>query len=89
MSDMWSLGAVISFIANKGVHLFKSEQAVKKWPGGKSTLDRSAYSIELRQLTADLLSPTVISRPSAEKMHGECRKGNRTKNPSSLKTVKK
>ena len=76
---MWALGAVLSFIANKGNHLFKSEQHVRKWPGGKSTLNRALYSIDLRQLIADLLNPTPSLRPTAEKLMSETFKENRQK----------
>ena len=77
---MWALGAVLSFIANKGNDLFKSEQQVRAWPGGKSTLDRAIYSIDLRQLTADLLYPKPELRPTAEKVNSECLKDNRQDN---------
>ena len=76
---MWALGAVLSFIANKGSHLFKSEQHVRAWPGGKSTLNRALYSIDLRQLIADLLNPTPGLRPTAEKLMSETFKENRQK----------
>ena len=74
---MWALGAVLSFIANKGNHLFKSEQHVRTWPGGKSTLNRDLYSIDLRQPIADLLTPTPSLRPTAEKVYNETFKENR------------
>ena len=87
MSDMWSFGAVISFIANKGNHLFKSVPNVLVWPGGKSSLDSSVYSIELRQLTADLLNPDMNFRHSADKVNFEANKANRQADPRSLMTL--
>ena len=76
-ADMWSLGAVISFYCNKGEHLFKDPRSVERWKGGKSTIRRDKYSINLRQLVADLLSPNASSRPSAEKVWEESCKDNR------------
>ena len=61
-----------------GNHLFKSEQHVRTWPGGKSTLNRALYSIDLRQLIADLLTPTPSLRPTAEKVYNETFKENLT-----------
>ena len=74
-SDVWSLGAVISFYCN-GVHLFRTPREVKVWPGGKSTLERNKYSIELRQLTADMLFPKSNFRPTASKIVAETLKDN-------------
>ena len=73
-SDIWSLGAVISFVCN-GSHLFHRFQEVLSWPGGKSTLDRGKYSIELRQLVADMLCPEATSRPRAGQVLTEAQKG--------------
>ena len=78
-SDMWSLGAVLSFIANKGKDLFESAEQVRRWKGGKSTLDNALYSIDLRQLIADLLCPTPESRPTAKKLISEGQKETRQK----------
>ena len=74
---MWSLGAVISFIGNKGVALFDYEYSVKKWPGGRSSLSTIEYSKELRKLTAYLLSPDPNQRPTADEVVNEARKENR------------
>ena len=75
--DIWSLGAVISFYCN-GVHLFNSPNEVKAWKGGKSTLDRSRYSIDLRQLTANMLNPNASMRPTASEIWSEVNKDGRT-----------
>ena len=63
-SDIWSLGAVISFFCNR-VHLFQSVQAVRAWPGGESSLDQNKYSLKLRQITADMMNPLDTMRPTA------------------------
>eukprot|EP00092_Neocalanus_flemingeri_P008995 GFUD01009679.1.p1 GENE.GFUD01009679.1~~GFUD01009679.1.p1 ORF type:complete len:271 (+),score=47.57 GFUD01009679.1:74-886(+) len=76
-ADMWSLGAVISAYCNKGKHLFRSEFEVLGWEGGKSTLDRNRYTISLRQLTADLLTPMAVNRPTAKTVNEEGFKDNR------------
>lgn len=70
-SDIWSLGAVISAFCNGGKHLFTSQEAVTSWPGAKSSLDNTKYSIGLRQLTADMLCPTERMRPTAAKVNNE------------------
>ena len=64
-SDIWSLGAVISFFCNRR-HVFQSVLAVRAWPGGRSSLDRSKYSLNLRQMTADMMHPLDTMRPTAE-----------------------
>ena len=67
-TDIWSLGATISFVCNRR-HLFSTgKNAVKNWPGGKSTLDRNKYSIEIRQLTANMMNPDSNLRPNAEEI---------------------
>ena len=63
-SDIWSLGAVISFYCNRR-HLFQSVHAVKVWPGNKSSLDRNRYSLNLRQITANMMNPSDTQRPTA------------------------
>ena len=72
-SDIWSLGAVISFVCNRS-HLFRKPQDVFSWPGGRSSLDRGKYSIELRQLVADMLCPDPALRPRAGKVLTEVQK---------------
>merc|ERR1712059_106560 len=76
-SDIWSLGAIISFCCNNGRHLFPSVRKVVSWPGGKSTLDQKKYSLDLRQLVADMLSPYEEYRPTAAKVRKETFKDNR------------
>lgn len=76
-TDIWSFGAVISAYCNKGTHLFRDERTVKKWPGAKSTLDNQKYSIELRQLTADMMCPEEKSRPTAAQISEEAGKDGR------------
>ena len=76
--DMWSLGAIISAYCNRGRHLFRGAEEVCAWEGGRSTLDRNLYTIGLRQLTANLLTPTPALRPTATMVNDECCKENRT-----------
>ena len=58
----------------KGKHLFRNIDEVCRWKGGRSSLDRDAYSIELRQMTANLLTPAPGKRPSAAQVVTECNK---------------
>ena len=67
-TDIWSLGATVSYVCNQGRHLFRNEDAVKNWPGGKSTLDRKKYPIGIRQLTADMMNPNENLRPTADQI---------------------
>ena len=73
---MWSLGAVMSFYCNDR-HLFGDCPSVEKWVGGRSTIDRCKYSIDIRQLIADLLCPTANGRPTATKVVQDCLKDGR------------
>ena len=75
-ADMWSLGTVISEFCNNGKGLFKSEQDVYNWPGGRSSLP-GHYSIGLKQMVADLLNPNPKSRPTAQKVRQETKLNDR------------
>ena len=83
---MWSLGAILVFISNKGNHLFQSEQHVRDWTGG-SPLNHAIYSIGLRALIANLLHPTIPElRPTAEEVERESRKDNRQQSDEAHRT---
>ena len=76
-ADMWSLGAVVSFLCNER-HLFTSVASVVGWRGGQSPIDSGKYSIDLRQLVADLLSPNATRRLTAPlRIHNACNMHNR------------
>ena len=63
---MWALGAIISFISS-GMHQFNSEHEVRNWDGSYHVLYRDyGYSIELHELTNELLYPDPVDRPSAQ-----------------------
>ena len=64
-TDIWSFGAVISFVCNGGKDLFTNEKDVLKWRGGKSTLDEKEYSIYLQKIVTNMLSPEEDSRLKA------------------------
>ena len=64
-ADMWSLGAVISFIANDREHLFKTVEDVFRWRGDQSPMRRRFKHPELHHLVRDLLSIDKRNRPSA------------------------
>ena len=72
-ADMWSLGAVLSFIANDREHLFKREWDVFKWKGEKSPMKRQFKYPKLHTLVLSLLSLNKHRRPSAEDLLKEGR----------------
>ena len=67
-ADMWSLGAVLTYIANGGEHLFRAEQDVFQWKGEKSPMKREFKYPELHSLVLSLLSVDKHKRPTAEEV---------------------
>ena len=67
-ADMWSLGALISFMANDREHLFRTERDVLMWRGDKSPLRRDFKFPELHDLVLSLLRSNKELRPSAEEI---------------------
>ena len=65
-ADMWSLGAVLAFIANDRQHLFRREWDVFAWRGLRSPMKRKFLYSELHDLVLSLLSVNKHKRPSAE-----------------------
>ena len=39
-ADMWSLGAVLAYVANDRKHLFRTERDVFNWRGDRSPMER-------------------------------------------------
>ena len=76
-ADMWSLGAVLTYIANDREHLFRDERDVFNWRGIKSPMRRQFKYPELHDLVLKLLSTDKNARPSASEVlqdqdnHGE------------------
>ena len=66
-ADMWSLGAVLTFAANDGKHLFRTEQDVFQWRGEKSPMQRQ-FKYPLDDLVLSLLSVDKHRRPSAKQL---------------------
>lgn len=64
-ADLWSLGAVISFVCNNGVHWFKDRQETISWQCGQNPVP-GFYSITLSQQVSNLLHPEYKMRPSAK-----------------------
>ena len=64
-ADMWSLGALITYIANDGKHLFRRERDVFNWREDKSPMGRE-FQYPLHDLVLSLLSVDKCKRPSAE-----------------------
>jgi serine/threonine protein kinase len=73
-SDIWSFGALISFMCN-GSHLFWSHESVFQWrlkdplPG--------MFSRELKDLVTQMLNPNPKFRPSADYILDETQKDDR------------
>ena len=67
-ADMWSLGAVLTYIANGGEHLFRTEQDVFQWRGEKSPMKRQFKYPDLNTLVLSLLSVDKQKRPSADEI---------------------
>ena len=68
-ADMWSLGAVLAYVANDREHLFRTSRDVLKWKGEKSPVKRE---FKLDTLVLSLLSVDKHKRPSAEKVLKDC-----------------
>ena len=66
-ADMWSLGALITYIANDGKHLFRRERDVFNWREDKSPMGRE-FQYPLHDLVLSLLSVEQHSRPTAEQV---------------------
>ena len=67
-ADMWSLGAVLAYIANDRQHLFRRERDVFNWRGDRSPMRRQFRHPELHDLVLSLLSVDKHKRPSAEEL---------------------
>ena len=67
-ADMWSLGAVIAYIANDREHLFNTEEDVYDWKDVKSPLKRKFKYDEIHRLVLSLLSIDKHKRPSAQEV---------------------
>ena len=67
-ADMWSLGAVLVYIANDRQDFFKSKWYVFCWRGVKSPMRRQFKYPELHQLVLNLLSVDHRRRPSADQV---------------------
>ena len=63
-ADMWSLGAVLTYIANDRKHLFRSERDVFNSSGSKSPIRRE-FKYPLHDLVLSLLSVNKHNRPTA------------------------
>ena len=63
-ADIWSLGAIISYITNNAQHLFYNSSEVLNWTGDESPV-RWSYSRDLKELVLSMLNPDKDSRPSA------------------------
>lgn len=87
-ADMWSLGAVLSFLCHER-HFFKSIKEVLQWNHGLFTDGPLDFLYgddkKLMSLADELLSPDPKSRPTAEEVKVECMKDNRQRTDIQLK----
>ena len=67
-ADMWSLGAVLTYIANDRQHLFRNVLEVFNWAGKVSPIMRKFKYPKLHTLVLSLLSVDKHKRPSAEQL---------------------
>ena len=67
-ADMWSLGAVLTYIANDRQHLFKTERDVFQWRGVRSPMKREFNHPQLHGLVLSLLRVSKHQRPTAEEV---------------------
>ena len=67
-ADMWSLGAVITYITNDRKHLFRTETDVFRWRALRSPMRREFKYQELHKLVLSLLSVDKHKRPSAKEV---------------------
>ena len=71
-ADMWSLGAVITYIANDRQDLFRTERDVFNWRGEESPMKRKFKYSELHHLVLSLLSFEKHERPTADHVLKDC-----------------
>ena len=68
-ADMWSLGAVLTYVANDGEHLFRGLRDVFCWRGDRSPIRRELEYPQLHQLILSLLSIDKHERPTARQVY--------------------
>ena len=67
-ADMWSLGAVMSFVCNNGTDLFNDKYDVMRWLGNEDPLPQG-FNSTLRNIVIKLLQPNYKERPSAAEVY--------------------
>ena len=73
-ADMWSMGAVIVYVANDREHLFRSEWEVLSWRALRSPMRREFKYPELHDLVLSFLFTDKNLRPSAGDVLKEVKK---------------
>ena len=61
------LELLISFVCNKGNHLFRSTDEILNWQGTEDPVPL-IYTSDLRNIVSDLLRPNYRNRPSADEV---------------------
>ena len=65
-ADIWSLGAVVSFLARRGVHLFNNDFSVHNWPRGKHSMKKVQIKITITFATSKLFLNLqfIVTKPN-------------------------
>ena len=66
-ADMWSLGAVLTYVASDRQHLFRTERDVFRFRAARSPIERQC-KYPLDDLVLSLLSVDKHSRPTAKQL---------------------
>lgn len=87
-ADIFSLGCILVFFANRGKHLFYSQAEIQNWPGmkGEDDVIRPGYSVDLVRMVGSMLEVEHTARPAAREVRDHCTMARMKINPSSSYT---
>jgi serine/threonine protein kinase len=73
-ADIFSLGCILVFFANRGKHLFYSQEEIQKWAGMAREDDviRPGYSADLVRVVGNMLEVEHTARPTAKEVRDLC-----------------
>ena len=74
-ADIFSLGCILAFYANRGKHLFSDQEGIRTWRGMEEEEEevvRPGYPAELVTLIGGMLRLEEERRPSARDIMAEC-----------------
>jgi len=76
-ADIFSLGCILAFFANRGKHLFYSQEEIRNWRGMEEEEEeviRPGYSSDFVCLVGEMLRLEANKRPSAREIWSKCTK---------------